>query len=152
MRALPFLLLLWPASAGSQTLDETHFARNFCWTRSFDSEQLALNPEQQVTAISLDREPLGSPRRPGVTSMEVSLRLRGEKRERSAVAECHPRDDRLDCRLRSEGEGEFELSAEGREMRLTVGERGMSFEGRDEPHALRADEGGDREFLLRRCG
>ena len=152
MRALPLLLLLWPAAAGAETLADTHFARNFCWTAAFDREHLGLHPEQQVTAISLAREPLGWPTAPGVKAMEVEVRLRGETRERRAVAECYPRDDRLRCLLRSEGAGEFEIRSEGSELRLTVGERGMSFEGRDEEHRLRADEGEDREFLLRRCG
>lgn len=152
MRALPLLLLLWPAAAGAETLADTHFARNFCWTRAFDSEHLELHPEQQVTEISLGSEPPGWPTRPGAKAVEVGVKLRGEARERLAMAECHPRNDRLRCFLRGDGEGEFEVEAEGSELRLRVGERGMNFESRDDTHTLHADEGEDREFLLRRCG
>lgn len=151
-RALPLLLLLWPAPAGAQSLDETHFARNFCWTRAFDAEHLSLNPDQLVTSIRLSREPAGWPTRPGATAMEVGVRLRGEARERVAMAECHPAEERMRCRLESGGGGGFEVGAEGAEVLLTVGERGMSFEGRDDPRTLRADEGEDREFRLGRCG
>ena len=152
MRALPLCLCLWPALAGAQTLADTHFERNFCWTRSFDSQQLALRPDQRVTAIRLSREPAGWPTRPGVTAMEVGVRLRGETRERIAMADCRPREDRLRCLLEGSGSGEFEIAEEGAEVKLTVGERGMTFQGRDDTQTLRADEGEDREFWLERCG
>jgi hypothetical protein len=87
--------------------------------------------------------------------MELTLTFRGPNGGRNGeeipwVAECRPDEDVLRCFLEGDG-GEFRIETEGRDILVTVGEEGMSFEGR-EFHMLQAEEGDDRAFLLRRCG
>ena len=154
MRALP-LLLLWPVSAGAETMADTHFARNFCWERSYSTAHLAEHPEQTVTSFRIGRAPLGHPRAPGKLAMELTLTFRGANGGRGGeeipwAAECRPNEDALRCFLEGDA-GEFRIEAAGQDILVTVGEEGLSFEGR-ELHLLQADEGDDRAFLLRRCG
>ena len=151
MRSLLLLALLCPAAAGAETLADTHFDRNFCWSAGFDREHMEDNPEQRVVAITLRRERIGSPAAPGQTLVEVQVRLRGEPSEIAVLADCAPQEERLECRINGRA-GDFLLQGQGEEaVLLSVGEKGMRFEGR-QTQVLRADEGADQSFLLGRCG
>jgi hypothetical protein len=155
MRASLLALLLCPAAAGAETLADTHFLMNFCWERVYDAAHLAAHPEQTVTAFRIGREPPGVPSAPGQLLMELRVTFRAEDGRRDgpeaeAIAYCRPAEDRLDCSLEGDA-GVFGIAAQGRDILVTVGERGMGFET-DEFHLLRPDEGDDRSFLLRRCG
>jgi len=152
MRALPLLLLLAPLAAEAQGLADTHFARNFCWERAYDRDHLAQHPEQQVTWMSLGREPPGHPSAPGEYLVEVRVLHRAEGEEMESIAYCRPQEDRLECS--QEGDfGNFRIEADGPDRVLvTPGDRGMGFEGDSGFYTLHADEGDDRSFLLRRCG
>lgn len=155
-RALPLLLALAALPARADDLAETHFSMNFCWERAYSAEHLAEHPEQTVTWMQLRTPPLGFPQAPGETLMEVRIRVRGadgsrDGPEAAAVGSCRPDRDRLSCDLEG-GAGDYALSAEGAYLLLEVGEQGLSFESSRDRHDLRADEGDDRSFLLRRCG
>lgn len=150
MRATVLLALLWPVAAGAETLADTHFDRNFCWSLGFDRKHLEANPGQRVISIALDREGMGIAKSPGVTVVEVRLRLRDEGDEMVALSDCRPQDEGLYCRMDGRA-GDFRLDARGESaVLLTVGERGMSFEG-DETQVLRGAEGEERAFVLGRC-
>lgn len=158
MRAFLLPALLWPAAGGADTLDETHFARNFCWERTYSVQHLAEHPEQTVAAMRIGREPMGHPKGIDETLMEIEVTFRGEDGGRlgeagSAVGSCRPDgQDRLRCSLEGSA-GTYAVEAQGAgEILVTPGERPMTFETRRTVHELRADEGDDRAFVLRRCG
>lgn len=157
MRALPVLLAVLAAPACAQDLAETHFSMNFCWERTYSAEHLAEHPEQRVTRVVIRKEPLGFPKSPGETLMEIAVTFRGADGSREgpkaeAIGFCRADGgERLSCGLEGDA-GRYEMVAEGRELLLTVGEEGMVFESSRARHELRADEGDDRSFLLRRCG
>lgn len=157
MRALPFLLAVLAAPAMADDLAETHFSMNFCWERTYSPEHLAEHPEQTVTQVVVRREPLGFPKAPGETLMEIALTFRGADGSRAgpeatAIGFCRADgEDRLSCGLEGDA-GRFTIAPEGRDLLLSVGEEGMIFESSRAMHELRADEGDDRSFLLRRCG
>jgi len=150
MRALPLLLLL-PIAAQAQDLSETHFARNFCWERSYGAAHLNEHPEQKVRWIALARGPLGQAQTLGRVSVEVRVMMTDTDEEYIRQAECRPKGEGLDCWMEGDAGG-FALEAEGSEIRLTVGPEGMTFEGWHDTRSLSPDEGDDREFLVRRCG
>lgn len=157
MRALPFLLAALAAPAMADDLAETQFAMNFCWERTYSAEHLAEHPEQTVTRMVIRREPIGFPKSPGETLMAFAVTFRGadgsrEGPEAEAIGYCQPDgEERLSCGLEGDA-GRYEIAAEGQELLLSVGEDGMAFESSRDLHELRADEGDDRSFLLRRCG
>ncbi len=156
MRTLLLPVLLLPLATEAQalgdTLADTHFARNFCWERTYDRDHLAQHPEQQVTRFEIGREPPGMPSSPGDILMELRLRVRGESEELVAIGYCEPDGDRFRCGLEGDA-GLYDIEAQGPDSVLvTVGERPMVFTGNFADHELRADAGDDRSFLLRRCG
>ena len=157
MRALPFLLAVLAAPAMADDLAETHFSMNFCWERTYSAEHMAEHPDQRVTRMVIRKEPLGFPKAPGETLMEIAVMFRGadgsrEGPQATAIGYCRPDgEERLDCALEGDA-GRYEIAAEGQDLLLSVGEDGMAFESSRAMHELRADEGDDRSFLLRRCG
>jgi hypothetical protein len=152
MRALPFLLLMPSLAAAQENVADTHFRRNFCWERVYDRAHLASHPEQRVTRFALGREPLGEPVAPGETVMTVEVGLLGEGETLVATGYCDPDGQRLLCGLEGDS-GNYAIEAQGADQVLvTVGDRGMSFEGDSGFHELRPDQGDDRAFLLRHCG
>jgi hypothetical protein len=150
--------LLWPVGAFADTLADTHFSMNFCWERAYSVQHLAEHPDQTVTTIRLRREPMGFPKAPGETLMQIEVTFRGgggrrEGPEAVAIGYCRPDGDaRLLCGIEGDG-GSYRIEAQGgHEILLAPGSEGMHFETREAFHELREDEGDDRAFLLRRCG
>lgn len=153
MRSLPpaLLLALLPVAGSAQPLLESHFPPDFCWTRAYDAAHLAAHPEQRVAAIGIGREPVDMPSNPGVVPMTLRLRLLGIGEELTAIGYCQTEGAGLSCGLEGDS-GDYALTAHGPEaLLLTVGSRGMSFEGATGFHELRPDSGDDRAFLLSPC-
>lgn len=152
MRASLLLLALLAGPALAQDLADTHFRMNFCYQQSFDADDLAASPGQQIRRIALGRKPVGVTEHLGEVTMEVEVTLRAGSDPLEGLARCSPNADGLTCQLGRDAGG-FELQAQGRDLSLsTTGPDGMVFEDWTSEVRLGADEGVDQAFLLRRCG
>jgi hypothetical protein len=149
MRALPFLLL--PFAAEAQSLADTHFRMNFCYSARFHLDGRAGSAEVAVRSISLSREPTGHMHSLNETPLRLRVTFFGDPREHRATADCLTHREALDCRIEGDGGG-FRLDAEGDAVRLSMGEDGMTLGGAS-PQTRRleadAEDGG---IVLRRCG
>ncbi len=128
MRPLPILALalsLLAAASGARA--QTPGAPSpvilpGCYTRVYDAAHLAAHPGQKVTALyaQLNKNPAEYTHR---FELELTVRLRGERKTRWAVAGCSPRDAGLLCSVDEDG-GQLVLTRTAAGMRL------------DNPHSI----------------
>ena len=113
-----------------------------CYVRKYDAAHMRAHPDQVVRQINLELSPDQYERKRTVLAFEFTLR---QGSRYSADAYCTANDR---CSLEGDGGG-FTLRAEGKAIRLTVGDF-LALEG-DEDFSPNLADSDDRVFLLNPC-
>ena len=145
-RAALALALLLPSGVQARGLGETHFQTGGCFVRAYSARHLAAHPDQLVRHVSLAPVPLADPA--GVRLMLLTVNLRGSDYYMSGMAQCRAKGPAMACQLEGDA-GAFVLEpAKDGALRLSVGKRGLQFEGAEDFHTLSGTSGDDRVFVI----
>ena len=128
-----------PAVAG--VVDDRFVRGGGCFVRKYDAAHLRLHPNQVVTQIGLELSP--DQREPQRVALELDFTIR-QGSHYSGTAYCA--GDR--CALEGDG-GTFRLAADGKQVRLSVGDF-LGLEG-DTDFSPNLADSDDRVFLLNPC-